>query len=267
MANLMSALFFLLWVKSNSSGGTQKLRNCTEKVKEAVRNSAQGDLKVKLEQIVKKMEENWVAKTPGTWRPYVMCCLELVVEQASAEHVLADVERIDHAKKTMRISTDTTKRIRASMDQKKPQSVLKQLLKRRSTNSTALCVARTQTSASASRASLLAEKPTARQNHANFDAATLIRAVMSCPWPTTADERPGSAHLLAVAHAIGWDMSTFDEHTDLVAELRKRYRFACLLCHPDKCSELGSLQAFLRIQTTSETLQGILCNVEVDLAT
>ena len=257
MADVMSALFLLLWVQSNSHGGTQKLRRCTEMVKEAVRDSVQGNLKGKLEQILKKMEENWMAKTPGTWRPYVMCCLELMVDESSAEHVLADVQRIDRAKKILRISTEAIKRIQTSADERKPQSVLKQLLKRRSTKSTALCIARTQTSALLDRASLLAEEPTARGKHANFDAATLIRAVMSCPWPATADERPGSAHLLAVAHAIGWDMSTFDEGTDLAAELRKRYKFACLLCHPDKCSEPGSLQAFLRVQTTSETLQGI----------
>ena len=193
-----------------------------------------------------------------------MCCLELLVDESSAEHVLADTERIEHVKRTMRISTETTHRIKASVDQRKPQSVLKQLLKRKPSTVTALCPVAAKPSAQQIDMLSFSEKPFSQQQASNLDAASLIRAVMSCPWPEAADERPGSAHLLAVAHAIGWDMAKFDERTDLAAELRRRYRLACLLCHPDKCSEPGCLQAFLRVQATSDALDGILSNLKFD---
>ena len=147
MAAVISALFHLLDLKSNNLGGTHELRHRADMVKEAVRVGTQGSLKVKLERTLKKMQEEWVAKTPGSWRPYVVCCLELMVDESGAEHVLVDVERIERAKRTMRISTEAVKRIQTLADQRKPQSVLKQLLKNKSTTASATAIVSAQGSA------------------------------------------------------------------------------------------------------------------------
>ena len=78
VSDVVSALFSLLHVKSNNLGGTEKLRHSARAVHEAIQRGTQGSLKVKLEQTLKKMQDNWVAKTPGSWRPYDVHCLELL---------------------------------------------------------------------------------------------------------------------------------------------------------------------------------------------
>ena len=256
MAKVMSALLDLLEVNSNKKGGTQELHRRTMLVKLAISSELHGTIREKLERILNKMAEMWVAKTPGSWKPYVVCCLEALADESGAAHVLNDLARIDEAKKSMRITAASIKEAKQSFELKQPRSVMKQLLKTKQTTPATLAILRGRAHSSGSFDAQRCAEQAPQQTAKKSDAAALVRAVMSCSWPSDASEQPGSKDLLAVARAIGWDIST--DSADLAAALRKQYRLAAVLCHPDKFPELRSYEAFYRIQTTNEILGRVL---------
>ena len=250
MAEARSVLFSALEINTNCLGGARQLISCTQMAKGVIRETIPEPLRNTLTRVLDDMMTCIVAKTPGSWRPHVVYCLELLLQGCVECHLserINDRTKLEREKQRLRIKEDKVNIVRSDWCTGNPRrSVLKQLLKHKDKSTRAVCTATEDN----------AESPSALSEvGSNVEyIAPVLNDVMACAWPGVGQGSPKHEHHVAVANAIGWDPSKIADQKDMVQELRKRYRLAVLQCHPDKCSDPRAAQAFQRIQATYEEL-------------
>ena len=265
MAEARVALFSALEINTNCPGGTRRLNSCIHSAKTVIREKTPEPLRNTLTRVLDDMTACLVAKTPGSWRPHVVYCLELLLQgcvEGPLKERMHDRMKLDQAKQRLRIKEDKVSSIRRDWSGgSQKRSVLKQLLKHRDKNTSTHLTVRSPAVCTATESTASHKKNNVESTSAASAVASnvdyispVLHDVMSCAWPGVGQGSPKQHHYIAVANAIGWDPSIRPMQKDMAQELRKRYKFAVLHCHPDKCSDPRAAQAFQRIQATYEEL-------------